>query len=145
MESDNRTSKTCKDILMICKGYFSDEFKSVEEALLSYYNKYYYAYEAKSLSYEQIINLWFRECAYEFVNPSNYRNFISEVIYKQSVEECGLLGISVNGNRKATDFYEVLYYRMKSWLNSLRIRDDNGDWIIDLSAYEKGEMFLNVI
>ena len=131
---NDRRNKTTKDILMICKGHYSDKYNSTEDALLAYYNLYYWN-DAQGLTYKEIVNIWFIDCIFAFVSPENLQGFLNKVFNQTCVEEWIILGINKEGKRPATDFYEVLYYRLKAWMDDLQIRDDNGNWLIDLSDY----------
>ena len=36
-----------------------------------------------------------------------------------------------------TDFYDVLFHRIVTWLILLDVQDDEGNWIIDVSDYSE--------
>ena len=124
---------TEKDILMICKGYYDDKYKSIKEALNAYYIEHYtYSKEEVStLSYRFMLSLWFNNCVRAFLQPDTIGSFWFRVIKEESFAENRFL--NENG---CTEFYEVLFHRIVSWLTLLDVRDDDGNWKIDLSDYE---------
>ena len=125
---------TEKDILMICKGYYnSGKYNSIEEALDGYYRKHYNISKERlpELSHEFMLSLWFNDCVRTFLQPDTITSFWKQVIVLPAFEEKDF--INVNG---CTYFYDVLFYRIVTWLALLDVRDKDGNWKIDLSDYE---------
>lgn len=130
---------TEKDILMICKGHYSDKYKTLEEALGAYYRKHYSFPKEKipTLSYKFMLSLWFNNCVKEFLQPDTMHSFWLYVIKEEAYQEKRWM--NENG---CTEFYEVLYHRIVTWLVLLDVRDKNGNWKIDLSDYEEVEFVI---
>lgn len=125
---------TEKDILRLCKGYYDyEKYQSLEEALDAYYRREYCVSkeEIPELSYQFMVELWFGPCVRAFVTPDNFRIFHQYVIFERSFQE-----VQSFHNEVHMDFYEVLYHRLVKWLNLLQVRDEKGNWIVDLSDYE---------
>ena len=105
---------TENDILMICKGlYDQDKYKTLEDALDAYYRKYYCIPKEKLpvLSYKFMLHLWFNRCVEVFLTPDRIRSFWQNVIVDEAFQEKRWL--NADG---CTEFYEVLYHRIVSWL-----------------------------
>lgn len=125
---------TEKDILMICKGHYDhDKYETLETALNAYYAKHYRypGEDVKPLSYRFMLQLWFNNCVETFLQPDTIRSFWRNVIVEEAFQEKRFL--NENG---CTEFYEVLYHRIVTWLILLDVRDKDGNWKIDLSDYE---------
>ena len=125
---------TEKDILMICKGRYDDKYNSLEAALNAYYREHYtYSKEeVPTLSYKFMLQVWFYRCVEVFLQPDTMKSFYFYVIRDEHHKEKRFL--NENG---CTEFYEVLFHRISTWLCLLQVKDDNGNWIIDLSDYEE--------
>jgi hypothetical protein len=133
----NRTTE--KDILMICKGHCDKEkYKNLEEALDAYYRKYYGVPKKQLpyLSHKFVYDLWLKECVREFLIPEKKEEFIWNVLIEESLKERDFLGKNCFGEEPVTDFYDVMYYRITKWLAMMKVKDHQGNWIIDLSGYE---------
>jgi len=125
---------TEKDILMICKGrYNKEKHENLEAALDAYYRKHYEIpkEELPVLSHEFMMRLWFNRCVETFLQADTIRSFWYYVIVEKAYEEKRYLN-----QDGCTEFYEVLYHRIVTWLQLLDVRDENGNWKIDLSDYE---------
>lgn len=124
---------TEKDILMICKGHYKNEHENLESALDAYYRKHYCVPKEQipTLSYKFMLSLWFYNCIEAFLQPDTIRSFLLRVIKEEAFAEKRFL--NENG---CTEFYEVLYHRIVTWLILLDVKDKNGNWKIDLSDYE---------
>lgn len=124
---------TENDILMICKGYYNQEkHKTLEDALDAYYRKYYCIPKEKLpvLSYRFMLHLWFNRCVEVFLTPDRIRSFWQNVIVDEAFQEKRWLN-----EDGCTEFYEVLYHRIVTWLILLNVKDDKGNWVIDVSDY----------
>ncbi len=124
---------TEKDILMICKGHYDKEkHKTLEGALDAYYRKYYCISkkDIPVLSYKFMMTMWFNRCVEVFLTPERIRNFWHNVIVEESFQEKRLLN-----EKGCTEFYEVLFYRIVKWLTLLSVKDEDGNWLIDVSDY----------
>lgn len=130
---------TEKDILLLCKGHYSEKYKTLEEALNAYYREHYSYPEQKrpDLTYKFMLSLWFYQCVEVFLQPDTIRSFWYYVIKEEHYSEKRFL--NENG---CTDFYEVLYNRIVSWLVCLPVKDKDMNWLIDLSDYEEGEIII---
>lgn len=129
---------TEKDILMICKGYYDKEqHESLEEALDAYYRREYDVLkdELPELSYEFMFSLWCKPCIREFLIPEKIGEFYHNMIAEESFPEKNYLGVNCFNKEPAKEFYEVMFHRFVKWVNCMRIRDKDGNWIIDLSDY----------
>lgn len=125
---------TEKDILMIVKGHYNhNKYKSLEKALDGYYRKHYgiSKKELPVLSHRFMLTLWFNDCVKEFLIPETIQSFWRYVIQEKTFKE----KYWFNEN-DCTEFYEVLYHRIVKWLHLLKVRDDDGNYLIDLSDYE---------
>ena len=125
---------TEKDILMICKGrYNHDKHENFEAALDAYYREHYLISkeDLPILSHKFLLTLWFNDCVKAFLKPETMNSFWFHVIHNESMaEKCFL------NEDGCTEFYDVMYHRIVTWLTLLQVRDENGNWIIDLSDYE---------
>ena len=123
---------TEKDILLICKGHYDNKYKNLEEALDAYYRKHYCISKEKMpvLSYKFMLSLWFNRCVEVFLQPDTIRSFWFYVIVDENFAEKRFLN-----EKGCTEFYEVLYHRIVTWLMLLDVKDEDGNWKIDLSDY----------
>ena len=122
---------------MICKGYYNKEHRSLEEALDAYYRKKYEVPKEQipTLSYKFMFNLWFMPCIREFLVPEKIGEFYHNIIAEESLPEKSYFGVNCFNREPATEFYEVMFHRCVKWLKFMRTKDDDGNWIIDLSDY----------
>lgn len=124
---------TEKDILLLCKGHYDhDKYKTLEEAMLAYYNKHF-RYETNQVDvipYKIIVNLLLNECIKAFLNPETQNSFIWYIINQESIKERQL-----SNSEKEMDYYEIFFHRATTWLCLLDVRDKGKNWIIDLSDY----------
>lgn len=133
---------TEKDILMICKGHYNKEIhKNLDEAMDAYYRKHYLVPKEQLpvLTHKFIYSLWLKECIRVFLTPEKKGEFLRCVVIEESWHEKDFLGKNLYGDPPVTDFYDVMYYRVVSWLSGMQVRDEKGNWIIDLSDYENIE------
>lgn len=124
---------TEKDILMLCKEHYDhDKYKTLEEAMLAYYNKHYRYEENKAdaISYKFIVTLWINACIKTFLNPETQNSYLLYVVNQESIHERNL-----RDSKDAVDYYEAFFYRAVTWLCLLDVRDKDKNWIIDLSDY----------
>ena len=77
-----------------------------------------------------MLHLWFNRCVEVFLTPDRIRSFWQNVIVDEAFQEKRWL--NADG---CTEFYEVLYHRIVSWLILLNVKDDEGNWLIDVSDY----------
>lgn len=113
---------TEKDILLICKGYYSDKYKDVEDALNAYYvREYGDFFGGQKLPYAFMNRLWMIPCFNEFIKYST-----------------GWFSYTMMNEGSSDDFDSVMFHRMVNWLHDMRVRD--GDTVfIDLSDYDRNE------
>lgn len=119
---------------MICKGHYNqDKYENLESALDAYYREHYGVSKEHIpvLSYKFMLQLWFYRCIEEFLKPDTMRSFLYYVIIEENFAEKRFL--NENG---CTEFYEVLYHRIVTWLTLLDVKNDDGNWKIDLSDYD---------
>lgn len=129
---------TEKDILMICKGYYDKEkHKSLEDALDAYYRREYDVSKESlpTLSYEFMFSLWFKYCIREFLIPEKIGEFYHNMIAEESLPEKNYFGVNCFNKEPAKDFYEVMFHRCVKWLQLMKVRDKDGNWVVDLSDY----------
>ena len=130
---------TEKDILMICKGHYDKEkHKNLEEALDAYYREHYGITKESlpNLSHKFIYDLWLKECVRTFLTPEKKGEFLCYIIIEEALAEKNFLGKNCFGKAPATDFYDVMYYRIIRWLQLMAVRDKNGKVLVDLSDYD---------
>ena len=126
---------TENDILMICKGHYDQEkHKTLEEALDAYYRKHYCISKEKIpfLTHRFMLHLWFNRCVEVFLTPDRIMGFVKNVIVEEAYQEKRWLN-----EDGCTDFYDVLFHRIVTWLILLDVQDDDGNWIIDVSDYSE--------
>lgn len=128
MENNHRLEK---DIILICKGrYNHKKYKSQLEAFKAYYHKYYGCDDIEP-NRGFIVNLFFKPTIqYILKKRNNIYNFINYGLFSESCMEKRFL------NKDGyTEFYDVLYYRLITWICLLSIKE-NGEYIdIDFSKY----------
>ena len=131
-----------KDILLICKGHYDEaKYGSIEEALLAYYQKYYDE-DTTEISYRLIFDCWLKPCIFYFLDPLNakpedLRKFIGAIIFNES----GYEKTKWLHEEKDTydEFYKTLCHRLFEWLYTVRVKDNNNNWLVDLSDYDLKE------
>ncbi len=133
---DKKQETLAKDILLICKHRFNTEkYKTIIEALNAYYHKWY-GCEDIVMDCRFAVHLFIRPTVEYFLTKDRVNNFLNQGLFCETyAERCTL-----DQENKSLDFYEVLYYRMITWLcllNVSQLNDDTGqcDQLIDLSSY----------
>lgn len=120
-----------KDIILICKGRYNHEkHKNILEAFRVYYHKYYGCEDIEP-NRGFIANLFFKPTVqYILETRNNIYSFINLGLFKESCRED--IFLSKNGHK---EFYDILFYRLATWICLLAIKE-NGEYIdIDFSEY----------
>lgn len=120
---------TGKDIMMICKGHFNhDKYKNTKDAIDGYYRKLYRITKevVPELSYYLTLKFLISDCAREFITKNTYNDFLCNVF----------LDFMKTNHESSEDVYKSLFDKMTEWISSIRVRDKNNNWIIDLSDYD---------
>lgn len=126
-----------KDIILLCKKHYNTEkFKTLLDALNAYYHKHYGCEEIQ-MDYKFAVNLFLKPTIEFLLNEDRIRSFMYNGLFEESCNEKSLF--NVDG---CTDFYEVLYHRLTSWICLQKVKKKNGEtgewrWIIDLSDYKE--------
>lgn len=128
--------KLAKDIMLICKHHYASNYKDELDAMNAYYQKYYCCPDI-TVDHRFAIELFLKPAVEYFLSDgSRLRSFINSGLFERSCKEP--LFMNENG---ATEFYDVLYYRLTSWLCGIQIKEKvNGQWhwLVDLSEYPEG-------
>lgn len=125
-----------KDIIMLCKSHYSNQYKTLLDAFNAYYQKHYCCPDVV-MDYRFAVELFLKPTTEYLLK--NYeqtrRSFINNGLFSRCSKEP--LFKNEDG---AAEFYEVLYHRLITWITLLQIRkkDEYGkyQWLIDLSGYE---------
>ncbi len=136
---------TEKDILMICKGYYDKEkHKTREDAFDAYYKKYYRVGEGHNyhLSHKMIYDIWLKDCVRAFLTPDKIGEFTFYVVDQEALQEKAVMGKNCFGKIPETDFYDVMYHRIVTWLQLMKVRDNFGKYLIDVSDYQEHEFII---
>lgn len=124
-------SKLCKDIIMICKGrYDNDKYPTLLSAFEAYYHKHYSGCDDIQMTCVFANYLFLYPAVLSFINDENIHVCLQNIVLEQT---------SAERLNNITDFQEVLFERLSTWimLQPVKMLNDDGDWdwIIDLSMY----------
>lgn len=124
---------TGKDIMMICKGHFNHKkYKTVKNALEAYYRKEYRIVKevVPDLTFFSLFSFLIKDCIKEIITVNNLNAFFENVISKVILN-------NFNGNN-----HEYAFNTVVNWLASIKVKDQNDNWIIDLSDYDSDCMIV---
>ena len=124
-------SKLCKDIIMLCKIRFDiTRYASLLCVFDAYYHKFYSGCDDIKMTYAFANRLFLYPTVLAFLNDENIQTCLQNIVLEQT---------SAERLNNITDFQQVLFERMSTWimLQSVKEIDDDGNWywIIDLSMY----------
>lgn len=130
-----------KDIMLLCKGWYDKEkYKTTKDVLIAYYHKHY-GCEDITPDYRFINQVLLRPAVEEIMCDKFKNRFISCLI---DIDCCDTWKID-NMKAKELSYDEELYYRLIKFLGmGLMVQDQNGNILIDTSAYWKQENGLEV-
>ena len=129
-------SKLCKDIIMLCKiRYDTTKYPTLLSVFDAYYHKYYSGCDDIKMTYAFANRLFLYPAVLAFINDKNIQTCLQNIVLEQT---------SAERLNNITDFQQVLFERMSTWimLQSVKEIDDDGNWywIIDLSIYGDGDI-----
>lgn len=124
-------SKLCKDIIMLCKiRYDTTKYPNLLSVFDAYYHKHYSGCDDIKMTYAFANRLFLYPAVLAFINNENIQTCLQNIVLEQT---------SAERLNNITDFQQVLFERMSTWimLQSVKEIDDDGNWywIIDLSIY----------
>ena len=122
-----------KDVLKVCKGHCSDEYKTIFDAVKAYQSKWSDT-PIKHLSDENVLSFMYA-VADELLTPFDYRELIRDRLMKDYSFR-NIPGFSFKFSYR---YMAELFMRQ---IQSMRVRNDDGSWIIDLSDYKDGEQII---
>ena len=122
-----------KEILLICKGHYSDKYESTYDALNAY-QVGYTGCEEKYITDGNILT-FILDAVKEFMQPFDYwYEFIKEgLIHDIDMAATGMIP-RLYPEKEIKLSYRYLINKLASSLCSIQVRNDDG-WIIDLSEY----------
>ena len=125
-------SRLCKDIIWLCKGWYSaKKYPTLIDAFNAYYHKHYSECDDIKMSYALANRLFLYPTVMAFLNDENISMCFKEIVLEEA---------SAERLNHITDFQEVLFERLSEWIMLQPVKVSNSEedwnWIIDLSAYE---------
>lgn len=126
-----------KDIILLCKHHYDTlKYKTLLDAFNAYYHKYY-GCEDIQMDYKFAVNLFLKPTIEYFLTETRIRSFICNGLFEESYYEKRPLN-----STGCTEFYEVLYRRLTTWICLQRVKEQNKEtgeweWAIDFSDYEE--------
>lgn len=133
------SKNTEKDIILLCKKrYDSNKYPTLLDAFEAYYYKRYGCDDIQ-MDYKFAVNLFLKPSVKFLLTENRIRSFIDSGLFNESFHE--RYACDANG---CTDFYEVLYHRLTTWVCLQKVREQNAEtgeyeWLIDLSDYANDE------
>lgn len=120
---------------MICKGHYNKEkYISTYDALKAYQCEYT-GCEEKYMPDSSIFN-FILDTAERFFRPIDWKRLITEnFVHDMDMAVTGLLK-NIYPESEIKLSYKYLIDSIRSRLCMLCVKDDNGNWIIDLSDYK---------
>jgi len=124
-------SKKSKDILQICKGWYNkDKFNTILDALKAYQCKETYC-ESQYMNLSSIY-LWLIDTAKEIFTIDDWSNLFIYTI----PEDLRFNTYNLKSQGYYAFDYEYFCGLIISKLTLMDVKNDSGEWIIDLSEYE---------
>lgn len=80
-----KTDNAERDILYVCKGWFSDEYESILDALNSYYHREY-GNEDITMDYSFALNLFLKPCLIKYGNSNSIRYLLEPTMLESSMD-----------------------------------------------------------
>jgi hypothetical protein len=122
-----------KDVLKVCKGHCSDEYKTTFDAVKAYQAEHTGS-SIEHLSDETVLRFMYRVVD-ELFTLFDYKELIRDRLMRDySFKD--MRGFSFEFSYR---YVAELFMRQ---IQSMRVRNDDGSWIIDLSDYEDGEQLI---
>lgn len=124
-----------KDIMLICKGWYDDEkYKTLKDALLTYYHKNY-GCEDIDLDYDGINQILLKPAIEELLTERNHSHFIN-CMFNTDIGDFWKYDIN-HINIIKLEYEEELYYRLTKFLRGMQVSNGDGCIYINTSSYFK--------
>lgn len=122
-----------KDIMLLCKGWYNKEkYKTLKDALIEYYHKYY-GNEDYTPDYDFINKVLLKQAVQELLTD-RFNGLLVSCLFDTDVADIWKFDIK---HMKLIDlsYEEELYYRLTKFLNKFKTNNRDGIIYIDTSVY----------
>ena len=126
---NNGTKNVTLDIMLICKGWYNDKHESVKDALKAYQKQYAGLEESREPSDAESFDFATMHCFYKLKNHLDACELMRRIVKDYETSRW-------NSGCKFEMSHSYLLDTVIRIINMLQVKHENGETLIDTSAYK---------